>query len=54
MIGIRAQIGYKGRPGKFGGKPAIAVDNTLQRQFNVERPNRAWVTDIHLFSHLSV
>lgn len=46
IAGIKAQIGYKRRPGKFGGKPAIAVDNTLQRQFNVGRPDRAWVTDI--------
>jgi putative transposase len=46
LAGIRAQIGYKRRPGKYGGKPSLAVDNTLDRQFNVEAPDKAWVTDI--------
>ncbi len=41
-----AQIGYKRRPGKYGGKPSIVVDNTLDRRFDVAVPNRAWVTDI--------
>ena len=46
LAGITAQIAYKGRPGKYGGKPSIVVDNTLDRQFDVEAPNTAWVTDI--------
>ncbi len=29
-----------------GGKPAVVAPNRLQRQFNVEHPDRAWVTDI--------
>jgi putative transposase len=29
IAGIRAQIGYRKRPGKYGGKPSLAVDNTL-------------------------
>ncbi|MBB4608880.1 hypothetical protein GGQ89_001082 [Sphingomonas yabuuchiae] len=29
-----------------GGKPSLAVDNTLDRQFDVAAPDRAWVTDI--------
>ncbi len=29
LAGIKAQIGYKRRPGKYGGKPSIVVDNTL-------------------------
>lgn len=28
LAGIKAQIGYKLRSGKYGGKPSIAVDNT--------------------------
>ncbi|HEY0122184.1 MAG TPA: IS3 family transposase [Rhizobium sp.] len=46
LAGIKAQIGYKRRPGIYGGRPSIVVDNTLDRQFNVEAPDRAWVTDI--------
>ena len=46
LAGIKAQIGYKRRPGKYGGKPSIVVDNTLDRRFDVAVPNRAWVTDI--------
>ncbi len=46
LAGIRAQIGYKRRPGSDGGKPSLAVDNTLDRQFDVAAPDRAWVTDI--------
>lgn len=30
----------------MGGKPSVAVDNTLDRQFDVAVPNTAWVTDI--------
>ena len=46
LADIRAQIGYKRRPGKYGGKPSVMVDNTLERQFNVVAPDRFWVTDI--------
>ncbi len=46
MAGIKAQIGYKRRSGKYGGKPSIIVDNTLDRQFDVTAPDTAWVTDI--------
>jgi len=46
LAGIKAQIGYKRRPGKYGGKPSVVVDNTLSRQFNVYAPDRFWVTDI--------
>lgn len=27
--GIRAQVGYRRRPGAYGGKPSVVVDNTL-------------------------
>lgn len=46
LAGIKAEIGYKRRPGSYGGKPSVAVDNTLARQFDVDAPDRAWVTDI--------
>ncbi|GAB5377191.1 MAG: hypothetical protein AcusKO_36530 [Acuticoccus sp.] len=46
LAGIRAQIGYKRRPGHSGGKPSLAVDNTLDRRFDAEAPDKAWVTDI--------
>lgn len=44
--GLRAQIGYRRRPGRYGGRPAVVAPNHLQRQFDVSEPNRAWVTDI--------
>lgn len=31
---------------RAGGKPAVVVDNTLNRQFDVDAPDTAWVTDI--------
>lgn len=46
LAGIKAQIGYKRRPGNYGGKPSLVVDNTLDRQFNVNAPDRVGVTDI--------
>jgi putative transposase len=46
IAGIKAQIGYKRRPGKYGGKPSVVVDNTLDRQFEVTNPDKVWVTDI--------
>jgi putative transposase len=46
LAGIAAQIGYRRRPGQYGGKPAVVADNTLDRQFEVDAPDRVWVTDI--------
>lgn len=46
LAGIKAQIEYRRRSGKYGGKPSIAVNNTLDRQFDVSMPDRFWVTDI--------
>jgi putative transposase len=46
--------------GKYDGKPSVVVDNTLDRQFDVEAPNNVWVTDITYiktdegFSYLAV
>ena len=44
--GLRAQVGYRRRPGMRGGKPAVVADNHLARQFDPDAANRAWVTDI--------
>ena len=46
LAGIKAQIGYKRRPGCYGGKPSLAIDNTLDRQFDVAASDKVWVTDI--------
>jgi putative transposase len=46
LAGISAQIRYKRRPGRYGGKPAVVADNTLDRQFEVDAPDKVWVTDI--------
>jgi putative transposase len=46
LAGIRAQIGYKRKPGSYAGKPSVVVDNTLERQFDVAAPDTAWVSDI--------
>ena len=60
LAGIKAQIGYKRRPGSYGGKPSVVVDNTLDRQFDVIAPDTVWVTDITYiktyegFSYLAV
>ena len=60
LAGIKAQIGYKRRPSKYGGRPSVIVDNTLNRQFDVAAPNQFWVTDITYiktsegFSYLAV
>jgi len=60
LAGIKAQVGYKRRPGTYGGKPSVIVDNTLNRQFDVETADKVWVTDITYirtqegFSYLAV
>ncbi|WP_460437323.1 IS3 family transposase, partial [Ancylobacter sonchi] len=46
LASIRAQLSYRRRPGHSGDKPSLAVDNTLDRQFDAEAPDKAWVTDI--------
>ena len=35
LEGLRSQAGYRRRPGKYGGKPAVASPNALKRQFDV-------------------
>ncbi|MBB2177557.1 IS3 family transposase [Gluconacetobacter johannae] len=46
LAGIKAQIGYRRRLGSHSGRPSLVIDNTLARQFDVEAPDRVWVTDI--------
>ena len=46
LAGISAQIGYGRRPGQYVGKPTVVANNTLDRQFEVDAPDRVWVTDI--------
>ena len=41
--GIRSQTGYAKRKYKRGGAPSLVAPNHLQRQFDVEEPNRVWV-----------
>jgi putative transposase len=42
---IRALRGYKA-PRHIVGRPSIIAPNRLQREFTVDHPDRAWVTDI--------
>ena len=42
---IRAIYGYK-VPRKIYGRPSIISPNLLQRQFDLDQPDHAWVTDI--------
>lgn len=44
--GIRSQTGYGKRKYKRGGAPSLVAPNHLQRRFDVNEPNRVWVTDI--------
>ncbi len=46
LAGIKARIGYKRRLGKYGGRPSVVVDNTLDRQFDGGAPDKVRVTDI--------
>jgi len=46
LAGIKAQIGYKRKAGFYGGKPAVVAPNHLNREFNVDKPDQVWVTDI--------
>jgi len=44
--GICSQTGYATRKYKCGGTPSLVAQNHLQHQFDVQEPNRVWVTDI--------
>lgn len=42
---IRSQRGYKKHRGFSGGDLSLVVPNTLAREFEVDAPDKAWVTD---------
>ena len=44
--GIKAQVGYKKKPGSYGGKPAVVATNQLKQSFDALAPDQVWVTDI--------
>jgi putative transposase len=44
--GLRAQVGYRRRPGKHGTKPSVVIANQLNQKFDVAAPDQVWVTDI--------
>ncbi len=46
LAGIVAQVGYKRRPGRYGGMPAVVAENRLEQQFQTSAPDQVWVTDI--------
>jgi putative transposase len=46
LAGIAAQVGYRRRPGRYGGKPAVVVENRLEQKFEAAAPDQVWVTDI--------
>lgn len=43
---LKAQRGYSRKPRHKAGKPALAADNHVNREFEVSMPNEVWVTDI--------
>lgn len=52
LAGIAAQVGYRRRPGRYGGKPAIVAENRLEQKFEASEPDQVWVTDItHIKTH---
>jgi len=44
--GIKAQVGYGKCPRPKGGASSVVAPNKLNRQFDQQQPNQAWVTDI--------
>ncbi|MCB1328002.1 MAG: IS3 family transposase [Maritimibacter sp.] len=46
LAGITAQIGYRRRLGRYGGKPAVVAENRLEQKFEASAPDRICVTDI--------
>jgi hypothetical protein len=46
LAGILAQVGYKRSPGRYGGKPAVFASNTLDRDFEVDEPDKVCLSAI--------
>ena len=42
LSGIKAQIGYKRKPGFYGDKPAVVATNQLGQSFNVLVTDQTW------------
>lgn len=42
LAGIAAQVGYRRRPGRYGGKPAFVAENTLEQRFEASQPDQVW------------
>ena len=47
--GVKAQVGYKKKPGSYGGKPSVVATNQLKQSFDTLAPDQVWVTDITYF-----
>ena len=45
VAGIHSLRGYKKHRGFKGGDLSLVAPNTLERQFEIDQPNRVWVTD---------
>ena len=43
---IKAQVGYRRHRGIKSGPPSVVAPDHLRQQFEVDRPDAAWVTDI--------
>ncbi len=46
LVGIAAKVGYRRRPGRYGSKPVIVVENRLEQRFEASSPDQLLVTDI--------
>ena len=42
LAGMRTQIGYKKKPGFYGGSPAVVDNNTLNREFDANARDQFW------------
>jgi putative transposase len=40
LAGIAAQLGYRRRPGRYGGKPANVAENRLEQWFETSAPDQ--------------
>lgn len=46
QLGLKALRGYKSPKGYYSGKPDKVTPNSLNREFDVAKPNQWWVSDI--------
>jgi putative transposase len=45
QAGIKAKVGYR-KPRPLNGKVSVLAGNRLNQNFEAEKPNQVWVTDI--------